>query len=688
MTSVFEKESDLVEATVRGSAEKAYVSGIDGLRAVAVISVIAYHLDERFLPGGFSGVDIFFVISGFVVSMATSRLPAQGLRHIFLTFYRRRFLRIMPAALFFLLAMQFIAVLFIPVTSRLTVPDMTAAAATAGFSNIVLWLKAADYFSPAAVLNPFTHTWSLAVEEQFYILFPAFALLIWVRRERGALERLGISAVAACALISLVAAALLTSIDHSFAFYMLPTRFWEMAAGVLLFILVTHRNAPRAVLEPGGAVIFALSVGGLALLIASLAFLSPTNFPFPSALAPILAGVILIYLAFITPNGPLARAFSLPVLRYVGRISYSLYLWHWGVIVLMLWTVGLATPLQKFVAVLVSLVLADLSYRLIERPVRSSAWFAGLPSWQVVLGGIAAAGLTSMAIVGLTILRPELSLSVTSDADIWLPNSIAEDGPCGVERSRQGFSLSGNRYDFTVTTCEGEVDSRRLYVVGDSHAWGYQRMVGNIAREHGLSGTIFMSAGCAVLPEPIASNRRPECAAFVDQALKAVAEVAKPGDILFLPGLRTQRYREYWEAGDKEYAEHFDYSDTMLEAQLAVIEPILDRGTRAILEAPKPVYNYAPFRCADWFNRSNPHCQVAPVSAAEQEVRRAATLKMFERATALEPRLEVWDPFLLLCPGEICSAMRDGFPIVSDGDHLTGYANDFLTPDLWMKIES
>lgn len=616
--------------------------------------------------------------------MATSRLPVRGLRHIFLTFYRRRFLRIMPAALFFLLAMQVLAVLFIPVTSRLTVPDMTAAAATAGFSNIVLWLKAADYFSPAAVLNPFTHTWSLAVEEQFYIFFPAFALLVWVRR-----ERLGISAVAICALISLMAAALLTSIDHSFAFYMLPTRFWEMAAGVLLFILVTHRNAPRALLEPSGAVISALSVVGLALLIASLAFLSPTNFPFPSALAPVLAGIILIYLVFVSPDAPLARAFSLPALRYVGRISYSLYLWHWGVIVLMRWTVGLATPLQGLVAVLVTFVLADLSYRLIERPVRSSAWLARLPSWQVVLGGVVAAGLASVAIVGLTVLRPQLSLSVTSDADIWLPNGVAEGGTCGVERSRQGFQ-AGTRYDFTVTTCEGggRGDPRRLYVVGDSHAWGYQRMIGNIAREHGLSGTIFMSAGCAVLPEPIASNRKPECVAFVDQALKAVADVVKPGDILFLPGLRTQRYREYWEAENKGYEEHFEYSNDMLEAQLAAIAPILDRGTRVILEAPKPVYNYAPFRCADWFNQSNPHCQVAPVSAAEQRMRRAGTLEMFDRVTVLEPRLDIWDPFQLLCPGETCPATRDGFPIVSDGDHLTGYANDFLTPDLWAKIGS
>lgn len=663
-----------------------YITGIDGLRAVAVLSVIAYHLDNDYLPGGFGGVDVFFVISGFVVSMATSKLKAENFREIIFSFYRRRILRIAPAALLFIVLTQFLAVLFIPFTTRLTVPDMTAAAATVGASNIILWLKSADYFSPATILNPFTHTWSLSVEEQFYLAFPALAFLIWVRTERISLQRIGISIVAVSALFSLILAALFTARDHSFAFYMLPTRFWEMAVGFLLFLALSHDRTPRALLQPGALAVSVLSVAGLVVLLASLAMLKPDDFPFPNALAPVFSSAVLIYLVTVSPNSFLSRALSNPFFAYIGKISYSLYLWHWAVIVLMLWTFGLETPVQILIATALTFVLADLSYRLVERPVRANSWLSRLPSWQIVLAGIGAAGAAGAIVVGLTVLRPKLSLSVSSNADVWLPNSFSDEGACAVDRTRSPFAGIGTRYEFIASDCGIGAEYRRLYVVGDSHAWGYQRMTGNIARDHNMSGTVIMAAGCAVLPEPVPSNQKPQCDAYVEEALDFVAEGARPGDMLFLPGLRAQRYRDYWQESFNAPQEAIDHDTDRFREDIARLGTLLDAGVQVVIEAPKPVYNYAPFRCADWFNRTNPHCRAPVITAEEQQARRAATMRMLEQAKLLEPRIEIWDPFLLLCPDESCPAVRDGNPIVSDGDHLTGHANDLLTPYFWDAV--
>jgi peptidoglycan/LPS O-acetylase OafA/YrhL len=675
----------------RLAAGRTYIAGIDGLRAVAVLSVLLYHVDEHFLPGGFVGVDLFFVISGFVVSMATSNVRARGLGQLLLTFYRRRVVRILPAALIFLLLAQLAAVLFVPVKDRLTVPDMTASAATAGLSNIVLWLKAGDYFSPGAALNPFTHTWSLAVEEQFYILFPFFAFLIWVRRSNLESRRWGTVGIAICSAISLIIAARLTQSDRSFAFYMLPTRFWELAAGMLLFIGI-ERNS-RSSYEPrfsNGLVNF-FSFLAVSTLFSTFMFVKSDNFPFPNALAPVLAATLLIFISSAAPGAHLSRVLSMPPLRYFGRISFSLYLWHWGVIVLMLWTVGLEALPQKVAAVLISIALADLSYRLIERPVRGSTWLAKRPDWQIVTAGVAGIVAASLLIGGLTALRPWLTRSVTGNLDVWLPSAPGSGGRCKAERAVDAFPGDGRRYVFEPRDCQGLTDSRHLYVVGDSHAWAYQRLIGNIVRNEGLAATIYMATGCTVVPadgseltaRKIEQSASSQCATFVDQSFAAVANSAKPGDILFLPGLRMQRYREYWEPELRISKKPETYNDSMVATEARRLSFFINRGMRVILEAPKPVYKLAPMRCSDWFNKSNPHCRAMPTTASELQPQRNHVLDLFAKIRGREPRVEVWDPFPLLCPGETCPAVLDGKPIVSDGDHLSGYANDYLSPSLW-----
>ena len=215
---------------------------IDGLRAIAVLAVILFHLDPAWLPGGFTGVDVFFVISGFVVSASVHRLPPLSLGQSMLRFYARRIRRIAPALLACLLLTAVASVLFIPESWLSEASDKTGLMAFFGFSNWVLAAIGNDYFAPKAEFNPYTHTWSLGVEEQFYLLFPLL-FLAWARGVRGRWISLGLFALVSAASLLHAAVLGLREAPPSWAFYATSTRLWQLGVGVLLFQLLRVRES-------------------------------------------------------------------------------------------------------------------------------------------------------------------------------------------------------------------------------------------------------------------------------------------------------------------------------------------------------------------------------------------------------------------------------------------------------------
>lgn len=662
-----------------------YIPGIDGLRAAAVLSVLVYHINSSMLPGGFVGVDIFFVISGFVVALATSNISARELSGMLLSFYRRRVVRILPAALVFIVVTTILSMLFVPVTASLTVSDMTAISAIGGMANILLWLKSGDYFSTGSELNPFTHSWSLGVEEQFYFIFPFIAFYLWI--SRGTLSKYAALLLVSISISSLFVAAYATWHHPIFAFYMIPSRFWELAAGVLLYVAIGKISRGGNTVASGRSSI-AVGIMGMILLLAGFAFVDSQDFPFPGAIIPVFAAVALIYSVTSSPDCALSKFFSLSPLRYVGRISYSLYLWHWPVVVLMRWTTGLDTSVKQILAALASWAMADLSYRLVERPARNSPWLARRSDGKVILGALAAMAATGGIVGGTILLRPTLSLSVTRDAEIWLGSTLVTDGRCGVVRNKDTPAAGVTRYRFKPASCQGVGRGRRMYVVGDSHAWAYQRLLSRVTETLGIPVTVYMSPGCPVVPGYVQDNdATSRCNDFTRFALAAVRDEIHAGDVLFLPGLRIPRYREYWETipGSRPAAQL--YSPAMLYRQLTILQPVLATGARIVFEAPKPVYRQASLRCSDWFNGGNPHCRTPPVSRAEAQADRAPVLSVFHRLQAAEPQIELWDPFPILCPGTECQTMLKGGPLAPDGDHPGGHANDLLFSDFVRHLE-
>ncbi len=356
------------------SRSTSYRAEIDGLRALAVIAVIINHFDTRLLPSGYLGVDIFFVISGYVITASLSNRTSTGLGDLLGGFYVRRIKRLLPVLLIFVLITSLLVCLFDPYPA---LSLNTGIASLFGLSNIYLWLQSTDYFGEATQLNAFTHTWSLGVEEQFYLVFPVIVWATgWSVKSPGSRRHL-ITWLAVLSALSLLAFVVLYTRQQAAAYFLMPTRFWEIGAGCLIF-LCQSRAAPEAPARRGSPLL--LSAALVATLFLPLAL---------GRAATIL--MVLITAAWIVQmraDSPLRRGFSHPTLVGIGLISYSLYLWHWAVLVISRQTIGLhwwSFPFQTGLMVL----LAMGSHRFVETPFRSRAWSAA--DRRTIAYGLAAA---------------------------------------------------------------------------------------------------------------------------------------------------------------------------------------------------------------------------------------------------------------------------------------------------------
>ncbi|RZL03507.1 MAG: acyltransferase [Rubrivivax sp.] len=666
-----------------------YFLGIDGLRAIAVLAVIAFHLNSQWLPGGFIGVDVFFVISGFVVTASVVNLRPAGLGSFVTYFYARRMVRILPALVACLLLSALASTLFIPQAWLSDSNHKSALAAFFGVSNFILAGSNGDYFSPKAEFNPFTHTWSLAVEEQFYLIFPPL-LLSWLTARTPQRKTAITWTIGALAVASLLFCAWQTANQPTQAFYMLPARFWELSCGVLLMITLPIWS-PRLAALP--AVLFQLlsvvCLGGLAW---GLFMAQESRFPFPWALLPVFTTAGLIALVCARPGSLLQRALTLKPVAYLGKASYSLYLWHWPVFVLFRWTVGLETLAHQASAALVTLLLAVLSYHLIEKPTRESRVARSSPRGRVVTAGLCVMVMGTLITAVCFKLKPELSLSVTSQATIWYPDRVDVNHAGQCELNVHVEPLSGGEIQvLRPVNCTTLPSPNRLFVAGDSHAWAYTSMLRRFAVDTGREVRIFTKGGCPIFNLRNTNTSGPaKCTEFAQAVVASLAKETKAGDTLFLPSLRLPRLRDQWGTVDgdldkpnpsaKDEEQPSLIAAVELEAMNA-LKPLSDKGVHVAFEAPKPIFKAPPFRCSDWFNSSNPVCEDGFAMPKDQEIAmRQPVMKLMERITANLPGSSIWDPLPVLCPKSPCSSYQGKLPLFFDGDHLSGYGNTLLLP--------
>lgn len=491
-------------------AKVGYRSDIDGMRAVAVVAVVLFHLDFRMIGGGFVGVDIFFVISGYLIGKSILEQRREG-RFSLSDFYQKRLRRIAPA-LVAVLAATTIAGWFILLPKPFEDYGASLVAAVLSVANIYFWLET-DYFAAAAHEQPLLHTWSLGVEEQFYILLP-IVLIVTLRAKRFDLVWLAVLAGAS------FVASLVIARDHPTAnFYLIPMRAWELLLGVFVaewrFVFLARSRWIRETVA-----VVSLAILALCILFYDRSML----FPGIGALPPVAATAALLSIG--THGSSIAnRALGMRPAVWIGLISYSLYLWHWPVIVLMkqsLPAAWLRMP-DRASAIVIMTTLAVLSWWVIERPFRSSRvssrviwWFAGLSSAALVLVG---AGLIWSKGVPQR-FSPEI-VRVAS----WLDQ---DERRAGGERCFTGLYADPGTPISPV--CLKRDNTRpNVLILGDSHSNHLRD--GLIARYPQINFMRAGAAGCRVTIEPSA-DETPTCRAFREQVFGSLLVDNPPSHVL------------------------------------------------------------------------------------------------------------------------------------------------------------
>lgn len=627
---------------------------VDGLRAIAVLAVLAYHLEMKVITNGFLGVDLFFVISGYVVCLSLMASAQTGITSISYLerFYRRRFWRLIPALSVMILVTAILTVLFIPPVYLARHIIFTAAGALTGVANFVLaFASDANYFDSATGYNPFIHSWSLGIEEQFYLVFP---FLIWMSVKRTYLS----SSLTILAISSFLLSMSWSSSNQSDAFYLLPARFWELALGALAF-----RYAAMARRIITGRYAVAAGWAGLVLVMSALVWPIPVVTPFPGAIVPNLGMVMVIWYA--TPEN--ARfSFSSAgywlsgrVLVYVGKIYYSLYLWHWPVIVMMRWTIGYANMFHLGLAVFLSFALAALSYHFIEQPFqRNKRSKNAMTPFQFV------------SIGAFVFLLPMIVLSLGNGRGYATVTSL---GQLSVVKHQFGWANTELPNLGRQVLQDFQYPKPSMIVIGDSHAGHLTGAATAVANKIGLRLQI-RATGCKYnLFMPV-----------IDKSCEKILDDAQIGDVVVFSSLNVPRFSEDVGSEKTNTKDKLESQELALLQFIDIARDLKGRGIAVVYRGPEPLFRFVPYRCSDWFNVMNPICDVkASESRSDLLARAKPNTDGITIAAQKIPSLVVWDVFDRLCPGQECSVFdEDGHPLFVDNDHLTGWGAERLVNSL------
>jgi peptidoglycan/LPS O-acetylase OafA/YrhL len=568
--------------------QRAHRSDIDGLRAIAVAVVVGFHCGIPWLPGGFVGVDVFFVISGFLIGGLLYEETLAG-RFSYANFYARRIRRIAPALIVVITVTCVIALLIL--SPRELVEYSTYAMGTLLSVPNVVFMNTTGYFAGSAELNPLLMCWSLGVEEQFYIFYPP--ILLMLMRWRRAL----IPAVAIGCIASFGINVWMTATHPAVAFYALPPRAWELGCGVLLATWQSRHppvsNATTSI-RPASVASQLLAPAGLCMIFASASlFDSHLAFPGYAALVPVVGTMLVIGNAGSASRGILA---SRPLV-FIGLLSYSWYLWHWPLLSFARVATDLPLSWQKGALVSsVSLAFAYLSFRFVEAPFRRG-WRSIAPGrWIQIYFGVVAASVLGIASIHRT---------------GGLPERVA-DTVKSVERevafSRSNSCLAGyGAVDFNATAkCVGASRTApAVALLGDSHASALRAGVDDFAQRAGLGAVVQLTkSSCPTLlgVSRVMSNHPrhfQECAAFSERALDFVLR-SKEIEVVVLAG--------YWSAAIEERTSNQGYQSTSFASAFTreggldafhsglttTIDTLRKSGKRVIVVDDAPLLGFDP----------------------------------------------------------------------------------------------
>ena len=641
-----------------------YRPDIEGVRALAILLVVAAHAGVPGLQGGFIGVDVFFVISGYLISGLLIAEHERTGRIDNAAFYARRFRRLLPALLLMLSVTAVGLRLLLPAQER---ADQSAvgAAASAWASNLYFAFEDIDYFGSASESNAYLHTWSLGVEEQFYLVWPLLILLLLPRGMSVGMRKLAWG-MAAILVVSLVACIWTTQASARHAFYLMPLRAWQFAAGALACLLgqalVIYRSKGH-----GNRLAESLGIGGAVLILAALLLIrGDTVYPGGWAVLPTL-GTVLLLIAPCAGTSVTTRVLSLAPMQAIGKLSYSWYLWHWPVLVIGT-TLNPASGLAwRGSLILLGLILASMSYRIVERPIRGNNALLEEPR-RFILASL----LLMLAFVAFFMQWGRATdMDVSKRTEVGTSSSIAGGMPVIYAMGCDDWYRSDR-----LTPCVFGTQSapKTAVVIGDSIGLQWFPAYEKVFAPPRWRLIVLTKSSCPMVDSPIFNPRIKreftECESWRNKALDYIAETQP--DVVIMGTTHTAGFNK----------------DTWISGTDRVLSRIAPSSGSVWIMRSTPILPFNGPRCV-WAHRergeasSGEACSAPVEDPLNDDV--ASWLRQAEKNWKNVCVLDLNDD---VCPHGICRAERNGVLVFRDTQHLTSEYVEGLSDQLRAKLGS
>ena len=646
-----------------------YRADIEGLRAIAILLVVATHAGVTWLPGGFVGVDVFYVLSGYLITGLLVQEATTTGHMRFANFYARRLRRLLPALLL-MLAVTCIVAKMVVAPTELPEQASNASSAALWLSNFQFAFWNMDYFAPQSDTALFLHTWSLGVEEQFYLVWPLLVVVAigaWkYARHTSNLARLK-WVFGTIFLASFALSLYWTYRSPLFAFYMMPSRAWQFALGAIVFLLVgspayhVSTNVVQAAwLRPMGWL-------GLAMiLLASLLVARTAPYPGTWALLPSF-GAALVLAAGAQQQAWVGRFLSWRPLQALGRVSYSWYLWHWPVLLLGATLLNMDNGWNRLLLVVGSLLIAAASYHFFETPIRHNRKLVAKPRWAVV----AALMMMVLAVLPLRIWQaeaksfaqtPALARFVAARNDKAIVFAMSCHAPPPSTRAQ-------------ICTFGDPHATHTAVLMGDSKALHWFPAYRQIFEKPGWRLLTVTKSGCPMVDAPFVElplrRQYTECAQWRRDAVRKVASL-RPDVVVLGESVTYPFTKEQWIAGTRQ-----------------VLSALANSTRRIYLMRPTPELPVNGPLCLE--PRGWPYAALVSKSHCTGNVHSARfdnVGRWLQVAAASLPDVQLVDMTSSVCPGGVCRAELDGRIVFLDEGHITATFARTLAPALAAALES
>ena len=642
-----------------------YLPQLDGLRAVAVLAVIINHFDVDLLPSGYLGVDIFFVISGFVITMSVFSANKFDRRFAF-KFFEKRLKRLLPALLFYVVV---VAILICFVNPYPQLALRTGLSSLLGFSNLYLLKQSVDYFSHSTELNPYTQTWSLGIEEQFYLLFPFLVMMaagaLGFRNNR---ENNYLFLLCPLVLASLTYFIYFYPINLSVAYFSPLARFWEIGIGSILYVLLIKRRQYENSLV--SHLLLSMTV-----VLTLISFFLPVEVGLYSTVLIVALSCLLISFLFKEKSSILHKVLSSFVFVKIGRLSYSLYLWHWGVLALSRWTIGV-----HWWSVLPQLLLiwliSEFSYRYIENPLRRANFLHstakniifGITVIAAFVSGLYFLSLNSARLyAGKTLTYPQCPIFDGSSPASPASSQWVVGDSHAVAFGKSLFSATeGDCLHFTLDTGNSFLFNRNIY--GNTDVLDVEVEL--------LDPSLFVAHLKAYSPD------------YVFVAPYWLGYFSPPNQAIANPDFIARK----WTSKSLEMSWQ-DAFDSYLNSLSLVVDSV---SSKFIMVLPPPRFDWIrryvarPEFCQkQWFQLSisDPNCPVnhpkAVVDLQFFEEQRSYFVDQLGQFAAAHRNVRLFDPAQFLCSESSCETEdASGNYLFDDSHHVSGYGSSLYVGKL------